>query len=177
MRLPISLIAGLGFLSLIGCESNPAPFEVGPEESADFALVAFGEAGAALEGSMGPQGPRPFDGASLGLERLPPHLALNPDQRRSIGQLRSDFHATYAEPLEALGEIFRRAWAAREAGADRKAVRAILQEGRPLVQQLREPVRALHAATVALLTVEQRAWLEANRPRRRPRGAGGGMGV
>jgi Spy/CpxP family protein refolding chaperone len=43
-------------------------------------------------------------------------------------------------------------------------VRAILAEARPVARGLSPAVEALHAATRAVLTPEQRAWLEANRP-------------
>ena len=47
-------------------------------------------------------------------------------------------------------------------------VRAILVTARPLAEALRPKVIILHMAIRAVLTDAQRAWLEANRPRRFP---------
>lgn len=134
-------------------------------ESEDYALVMFGEAGAALEGTLGEQSDRPFDGRTR-WARLPDSLQLTDEQRAEMQALREAFRAEYADELAALREIFQEARAARRAGASRREVRAILAEARPIVEALRPAVQALHEALRAVLTDEQRAWLEANRPGR-----------
>lgn len=131
----------------------------------DYALVMFGQDGAALEGTLGTQpGDRPFDGRTGGWARLPEGLQLTEEQRAEMLALRVAFRAEHAEELDALRAIFQEARAARQAGASRIEVRAILAEGRPIVEALRPFVRALHEALRAVLTDEQRAWLAANRP-------------
>lgn len=135
-------------------------------DSGDYALVMFGEEGAALEGTMGVQdGARPFDGRT-GWARLPDSLQLTDEQRAEMRTLREAFRIEHADELEALRDIFQEARAARRAGASRMEVRAILAEGRPIVEALRPDVRALHVALRAVLTDAQRAWLAANRPAR-----------
>lgn len=130
----------------------------------DYALVMFGDAGAALEGTLGTQpGDRPFDGRT-GWARLPDSLQLTDAQRAEMRALREAFRVEHADELAALRAIFMEARAARRAGASRMEVRAILAEARPIVEALRPFVQALHEALRAVLTDEQRAWLAANRP-------------
>jgi Spy/CpxP family protein refolding chaperone len=134
----------------------------------DYALVMFGESGSALEGTMGPQhGPRPFDGRS-GIPPLPPELALTDEQKAEILALREAFRAEHEAELEALKAIFEEARAARQAGATRLEVRAILIEGRLIAQALRPAVWELHLAIRDVLTEEQKAWILEHRPRRFP---------
>lgn len=156
-------------LALTACQLEPTT----PGESAlladDYALAMFGEAGTALEGTMGPQeGIRPFDGRS-GRPELPEELRLTDEQRAEMLALREAFRTEHADELEALRAIFQEARAARQAGATREEVRAILEEGRPIAQALRPYVFELHLALRAVLTDAQRAWLDAHRPRRFPR--------
>jgi Spy/CpxP family protein refolding chaperone len=132
----------------------------------DFALVMFGAEGEALEGTMGPQGPQPFDGRSI-RPLLPDSLALSDDQRAQMLALRMAFRAEHEAQLDSLRTIFQQARQARLTGASREEVLAILQTGRPIAQALRPEVQALHQALRAVLTDAQRAWLDANRPQRR----------
>jgi Spy/CpxP family protein refolding chaperone len=150
-------------LGLAACDSPTATQSV---SSDDFALVMFGEPGSSLEGTMGPQaGPMPFDGRS-GFPPLPDSLKLTQAQKDSIAVLRAAFRAAHAPQLDSLKAIFEAARAARQSGATREEVRAILVTGRPIAEALRPDVVALHQAVRAVLTDAQRAWLEAHRPRR-----------
>ena len=168
-RLAIPALAATVLLT--ACELTP----MGPTAaySDDYALVVFGDAGAALEGTMGPQdGPRPFDGRTA-RPQLPDSLALTTEQLDAIAALREAFRTEHAEELAALKAIFDEARAARQSGATRDEVRAILAEGRPIHEALREDVQALHEAIRAVFTDAQRAWLAAHRPPRpRPRPMG-----
>jgi Spy/CpxP family protein refolding chaperone len=131
----------------------------------DYALQMFGEAGAALEGTMGPQHPdRPFDGRSI-MARLPEELALTDEQVAEIQALREAFRLEHQEEVAALRATFEAARAARAAGASREEVREILLEGREIAMALRFPVWQLHEAVRAVLTEEQRFWLDTHRPR------------
>ncbi len=140
--------------------------------SDDFSLVMFGPSGAALEGTMGQQGPRPFDGRSQ-QRQLPDSLALTEAQKTAMQELRTAFRTEHAAQLDSLRAVFQKARDARRNGASREEVQAILQTGRPIAEALRPAVQALHEAIRAVLTDAQRAWLDANRPpmgqrRRRP---------
>lgn len=154
------------------CELTP--LDPLAELSDDYALVVFGEAGAALEGTMGPQdGPRPFDGRT-GRLQLPDSLKLSTEQLAAIAALREAFRTEHEDALAALKAIFDEARAARQAGATHQEVRAILAKGRPIQEALRPDVQALHEAIRAVFTDAQRAWMSANRPagprRSRPMG-------
>jgi len=162
-RLMIPALAAT--VALTACELTPT----GPataQLSDDYALVVFGDAGAALEGTMGSQdGPRPFDGRTA-RPQLPDSIALSTAQLAAIGSLREAFKTEHAEELAALKAIFAEARTARQDGATHEEVRAILAEGRPVREALREDVQTLHEAIRAVFTDAQRAWLAANRPPR-----------
>jgi Spy/CpxP family protein refolding chaperone len=168
-RLTLTATAVLTAATIAAC-SNDGPTTTSEEIDDDYALVMFGVAGAALESSLGPQGGRPFDGRTAAVG-LPPSLALTEEQRAEIAALREAFRAEHQETLAALRAIFEEARAAREAGATRDEVRAILEGARQLAQELRPDVEALHAAVLAVLTDEQVAWIEEHR-RRPPPGLG-----
>ena len=124
----------------------------------DYALVMFGEAGSSLEGTMGSQpATRPFDGRTF---RRP-----FPD---SIAALRAAFRAAHAAQIDSLKAIFEQARAAKEAGATREEIRAILATGRPLATALRVDVVDLHYAVWQVYTPAQKAWIVSHRPRRPP---------
>ncbi|MSR23055.1 MAG: hypothetical protein EXR92_05875 [Gemmatimonadetes bacterium] len=159
----LALVAALA-LGVAACDSSPT--ESTTAMPADYALALFGDAGPALEATLGPQGPQPFDGRSGGPARLPAELALTSDQKAQITALREAFRDANASTLGKLKAVMERARAAREAGQPREEVRAIRIEARPLVESLRPAVNALHQAIQGVLTAEQRAWLEAHRPAR-----------
>lgn len=152
-------------IAVAACSESPTSASSAPDAD-DYALVMFGEAGSALEGTLGTQsGDRPFDGRT-GWGRLPDSLQLSDAQRAEMRALREAFRVDHADELAALRAIFMEARAARRAGASRADIREILAEGRPIVEALRPFVQALHEAVRAVLTEEQRAWLAANRPGR-----------
>lgn len=156
----------IGTLALGACDESPVE-PTGPQAD-DYALLMFGEAGSALEGSMGQQdAERPFDGRTL-FRRLPVELALSAEQLEAIEALRVAFRAEHQAQVDALQAVFAEARAAREAGASREEIRAILMEGRDLAMALRFPVWQLHEAIREVLTEEQRFWLDTHRPRGRP---------
>ena len=125
----LSLIALV--LGLTACaESSTAPTVTSTDD--DYALVMFGEIGAALEGTLGTQpGTQPVDGRSW-FARLPDSLALTVTQRTAIASLRATFRQNNAAALDSLRDIFLEARDARRAGATREEVRAILVTGRPI---------------------------------------------
>jgi hypothetical protein len=152
-------------LGLAACESSTAPSRLAPAE--DYALVMFGEAGASLEGTMGtpPARGTPYDGRSY-RRPFPDSIALSEEQKAEIAALREAFRTEHATELEALKAIFEEAKAAREAGATREEVRAILVEGRPIAIALRVDLIDLHYAIWNVFTDAQKAWIVSHRPRR-----------
>ena len=167
-RMLIGAVAAAG-LALAACSDSPTQ-PSGNED--DYSLEMFGQSGAALEGTLGPQGGRPFDGRS-GAPRLPEALALTAEQQAEIAALRDAFKAAHQTEIDALHAIFEEAHDARDNGATREEVRAILEEGRTIGESLRDDVQALHEAIRDVLTDEQQAWLESHRPAA-PRGMGEG---
>lgn len=154
-------------LVLAACSDGPTnPSDDASED--DYALVMFGGAGASLESSLGPQGSRPFDGRTAAM-MFPPALRLTDEQRTEIQGLRAAFRTEHQADLDALRAIFEEARAAREDGATREEVHAILEEGRDIAASLQDDVEELHQAILGVLTDAQRAWL-ASHPRPRPGG-------
>lgn len=161
--------AAVAVLGLAACDTAPTDALGESALSDDYALAMFGEAGSALEGTMGPQaGPRPFDGRS-GRPELPDALKLTDEQKSEMQALREAFRLEHAEALDALRAIFDEARTARQNGATREEVRAILAEGRDIAVALRPFVHELHHALWDVLTEAQQAWIRAHRPRRFPR--------
>lgn len=152
------------FLVLAACAESTLGTTSAVNE--DYALVMFGAEGAALEGLMGPQsGPRPFDGRTA-RPQFPDSIALTNEQKAEAHALREAFRTEHQTSLDSLRAIFEAARAARDSGATREEVRAILVTGRPIAEALRPDVRALHVALRAILTDAQRAWIAAQiRPR------------
>lgn len=154
--------------ALAAC-SNDDPVSPTSEIDDDFALVMFGESGAALENTLGEQRGAPFDGRTA-CAALPDELALSDEQRAEIAALREAFRTEHQAELDALRAIFEEARAARRAGATREEVRSILETGRGIAESLHDDVQALHEAIRAVFTDEQLAWIDSHR--RRPPGLG-----
>jgi hypothetical protein len=135
----------------------------------DYALVMFGEAGSALEGMMGtqPLNGQPFDGRSY-RRPFPDSIALSQVQIDSIEALRQDFRDAHQAELDSLRTIFTAARAAREAGATREEVRAILVQARPIALAIRVDLVDLHYAIWSVFTDAQKLWIVSHRPRRMP---------
>ena len=89
-----------GAFLLVAVVLRIAACDVGPTEpsavDADYAMTLFGDAGAALETTMGPQRPHAFDGRSRGFSRLPTELALTSEQEIQIASLRDAFSTANA---------------------------------------------------------------------------------
>lgn len=154
-------------LVLAACDQGstaPAATEV----DNDYALVMFGEVGSSLEGTMGTQPARgPFDGRSFRRE-FPDSIKLSPTQIEAIAALRAAFRTAHAVQLDSLKAIFQAARAAKEAGATREEIQAILVTGRPIGLALRVDLVDLHYAVWQVFTPAQKAWIVAHRPRRMP---------
>jgi Spy/CpxP family protein refolding chaperone len=128
----------------------------------DYAAVSFGPTASALEGTLGPQRGRPFDGRTAAA-RLPDSLALSEAQKAQIAALRSAFEAENRAALKQLTAAFEAARQAREDGKSREEIRAILDAVKPVAEGLRPKVQALHEAIQAVLTPAQKAWLDGKR--------------
>jgi Spy/CpxP family protein refolding chaperone len=92
--------------------------------------------------------------------RLPDHLKLSAEQEASIRALLQQFATDTRSDHEALAAILKEARAARQAGKTIEEVRAILQRGEPIRLRLVAAEQKLRSDLLALLTAEQRAWIE-----------------
>ena len=92
--------------------------------------------------------------------RLPDHLKLSAEQEASIRALLQQFAIDTRSDHEALAAILKEARAARQAGKTIEEVRAILQQGEPIRLRLVAAEQKLRSDLLALLTAEQRAWIE-----------------
>lgn len=134
----------------------------------DYALVMFGEVGSSLEGTMGAQPARgPFDGRTF-RRPFPDSIKLSQVQIDSIAALRLAFRTEHAAQLDSMKVIFEAARTARQGGATREEVRAILVTGRPIALALRVDLVDLHYAIWSVFTDAQKRWIVAHRPRQMP---------
>lgn len=97
--------------------------------------------------------------------RFPEELKLTEAQQAQIKALTEAFAQATREAREALKAIMQEARAAHEAGKSQEEIRAILQRGHAIRHALHAAERKLHEQIMGVLTAEQRAWLEQNKPR------------
>jgi Spy/CpxP family protein refolding chaperone len=150
-----------------------------PMKKLAFCLVLLLGLGACGQDSTAPE---PFDAAEFGAAtdlafdasfagdprvrfipfvlRLPEHLKLSAEQEASIRALLQQFADATRADHEALAAILKEARAARQAGKTAEEVRAILQQGEPIRLRLVAAEQKLRADLLAVLTAEQKAWVE-----------------
>jgi Spy/CpxP family protein refolding chaperone len=105
------------------------------------------------------------DAAGIGSSELPDVLRLTVEQKAAIVALHDAFMAATAADVVALRAIEAEAKAAIRARKPRDDVRAILAKGDPIRARLDAAFKKLQADVWAVYTPEQRAWIEAHRPR------------
>jgi Spy/CpxP family protein refolding chaperone len=105
------------------------------------------------------------DAAGIGSAELPDALRLTVEQKAAIVALHDAFMAATAADVAALRAIEVEAKAAIRARKPRDDVRAILAKGDPIRARLDAAFKKLQADVWAVYTPEQRAWIEAHRPR------------
>lgn len=155
-RKPLLSLVAAGLFSLAACSSDPAaPDDAGLLESDVVDLVPDYAISSAAE----------IDGAGIGAARLPEELRLTPEQKAEIAALHEAFIQDHADEVAALREIERQLRALRGKRGVREEVRALLAQAHPILQGLAEDFAALQEAIWAVYTPEQRAWIEAHRPR------------
>jgi len=150
MRLRLTTLAALAGLAL-ACSGE----STGPGGPDDLNLVP--EYVESLASSM--------DAAGIGGARLPPELALTAEQKAAIAALHEAFKAATAADVATLKALEAEARAARHAGKSREEIHAILERGAPILARLAQAFAALQAAIWQVYTPEQRAWIDAHRPK------------
>jgi len=101
-----------------------------------------------------------------GLNRLPENLKLTTAQAAAIKAAVDAFAQATQADREALAAIHKAAEEAKRAGKSREEVSRILEQGVAARQRLEAAEHALEAKIAAILTPEQKAWLDANLPKR-----------
>ena len=99
------------------------------------------------------------------INALPDELKLTDAQKTAIKSLVEAFQQATRADREALGAILREARQAAEAKKPRSEVQAILARGIPIAARLAAAEAKLKADIDAVLTPEQRAWIQAHSPR------------
>lgn len=98
------------------------------------------------------------------LRHLPANLKLTSAQEASIKALLDAFGPATKSDREALAAIFKQARDAQAAGKTKEEVSAILAQGAPIRARLETAEKKLRADVMAVLTAEQRAWVESHTP-------------
>lgn len=98
------------------------------------------------------------------INALPDSLKLTDDQRAKIRSLVEAFYQATKADREALAAILREARDAVVAGKTRAEVEAILAKGTDIRRRLMAAEAKLKADIDAVLTAEQRAWIQAHKP-------------
>jgi len=138
---------------IAACDTPTTPVET----DSDLSLMAE------VSASVSTAGPR----ETGMLRRLPDGLKLTAEQDAQIRGLIEAFEAATKADRQALAVLMQQL---REIGRDRNAreeIERIRNEAEPIVERLRASEANLKAAIDAVLTAEQKAWLDANRPERR----------
>jgi Spy/CpxP family protein refolding chaperone len=115
-------------------------------------------------------GAGPMMGVGM-LRRLPENLKLTADQESRVKALTDAFRATHKADLDALAETHRKAREARQAGQSREQMRQLLEQTAPARERLRTAGTELRTQIDAVLTAEQRQWLESRKGEKRERPA------
>lgn len=105
------------------------------------------------------------DGGGIGASNLPEELRLTTEQKAAIAALHEAFKAATAADVAALRALEAEARAAHDAGKSREEIHAILVRGVPIVARLAAAFARLQHDIWQVYTPEQRAWIEAHRPK------------
>jgi Spy/CpxP family protein refolding chaperone len=100
------------------------------------------------------------------LHRLPDNLKLSADQEGKIKALLTAYQEANGADIEALAKIDAEAKAAARAGKSREEIQAILARGDAIRARLEVAEKALQTAIEAVLTAEQKAWLDSHQLKR-----------
>lgn len=155
-------------LAAIACDSAATA----PRATMDVAAGVAALADALAPDSLQQRRP-PRPDVLEALSRAPAALQPTDAQKSAITSARTAFESANAADLAALDAVRLKADSARRAGASRDQVRTILESGRAIAERLRPAMEGLRKTVDGILTAEQKAWLEANRPPRGPGGPGG----
>lgn len=154
MRKTFIAAAAFSLIALGACSTDPvAPNDLLPDITTDL-YSDFEISSAAV-----------IDGGGIGGARLPEALQLTAEQKAAITALHEAFKQDHADELAALKEIEDDIKALRRSGGSREEVGALLAQAAGILRGLHDDFAALQDAIWALYTAEQKAWIEAHKPK------------
>ena len=156
MRRTFLALAAIGLVGLAACSTETvAPSDLALLEDGPIDLVPdYAISSAAV-----------IDGGGIGGARLPDELKLTAEQKAAIAALHETFMQENADEVAALRELEQQIRQLRRSGGSREEIRALLADAREILQGLADDFAALQEAIWAVYTPEQRAWIEAHRPK------------
>jgi Spy/CpxP family protein refolding chaperone len=146
-------LAALALVAAVACTNEPAAPVLQETETID--LLPDYAFSAAAE----------IDGAGIGAARLPDELRLTADQKAEIAALHQAFAQANASQLAALRDIERQMRELRRNNGSRDEFRQLMAQAKTILDSLAAKFAALQQAIWAVYTPEQRAWIEAHRPK------------
>jgi Spy/CpxP family protein refolding chaperone len=157
MRTFLPALVTSAILALGACASDPAA----PDESSLFAADDVVD----LVPDFALSSAAAIDGAGMGGTGLPDELQLTPEQKAEITALREAFHAAHQDEVAALRDLERQIRDLRRQRGGRAAILELLVQARGIIQGLEGDFAVLQEAVWAVYTDEQRAWIDAHRPK------------
>ena len=156
MRKTFLAVAAFGLIGLAACSTETvAPNELALLDADVLDLVPdYAVSSAAV-----------VDGGGIGGARLPDDLKLTADQKAAIVALHEAFMQENAEEVAALRQIEQQIRQLRRSGGSREGIMALLSDAHEIRQGLADEFAALQEAIWAIYTAEQRAWIEAHKPK------------
>jgi Spy/CpxP family protein refolding chaperone len=154
MRKTFLAVAAFGLIGLGACSTETvAPNDFLPADAVDL-LPDYEISSAAV-----------IDGAGIGGARLPEELQLTADQKAEIAALHDAFKAEHEDELASLREIEQQIRQLRRSRGSREEVQALHAEAREILEGLADAFAALQDAIWNVYTAEQKAWIEAHKPK------------
>jgi Spy/CpxP family protein refolding chaperone len=155
MRKTFLTVVACGLFGLNACSTEPvAPNDLLAEIDAIDQVADYEFSMAAV-----------IDGAGIGAARLPDELQLTAEQKAEIAALHDAFKAAHEDEIAALREIDQQLRQLRRSGGTREEFQALQAEAHEIRAGLAEDFDALQEAIWAIYTAEQKAWIEAHKPK------------
>ena len=155
MRKTFLAVAAFGLMGLTACSTEPvAPNGLLPDADAIDLVPDYALSAAAV-----------VDGGGIGGARLPDDLQLTAEQKAAIAALHDAFTQENADEIAALREIEQQLRELRRSGGSREEFQALLGEAHEIIAGLSDEFAALQDAIWDVYTDEQKAWIEAHKPK------------
>jgi len=155
MRKTLLAVAAFGLTGLAACSTESvAPTELLGDAGAIDLVPDYAISSAAV-----------VDGGGIGGARLPDELKLTAEQKAAIAALHDAFTQENADEIAALRALEQQIRQLRRSGGSREEIRALMADAHVILAGLAEEFAALQEAIWAIYTPEQKAWIEAHKPK------------